>query len=198
MKLKQKLLISALILAMVANNTVYAGSKDSNYNRGRAAEYAKNWATKINTKQYYNAGFDCTNFVSQCLKEGGKKSSTKLPSYTNENYWRPHSATWENANYFKRYWKKKVVSKGKNISKLTDSQKANFSSQIYNELYRGDVVQYGYSADDMRHSQICYSYGIGTLIMAQHSDFRKDIKLNDYIKATFYTYVRYYKMADLL
>ena len=119
----------------------------------------------------------------------------------NIDYWRPHSATWENANYFKKYWIKKVVSAGKNISSLNRTGKDSFSSKLYSELFRGDVVQYGYGSDDMCHSQICHEYGTSstgynTLLMAQHTDNRKNIALHDYIQSTYYTYIRYYKMKE--
>lgn len=203
MNRKKILLILCLCMlfsGLGMSSKVHAGS-DSNYSRIDAANYAEKWALSYNTNKYYDAGLDCTNFVSQCLVAGGKKKSSTLPSYDNINYWRPHSATWENANYFKKYWIKKVVSAGKNISSLNQTGKDNFSSKLYSELFRGDVVQYGYGSDDMRHSQICHAYGTsstgyGTLLMAQHTDNRKNIALHDYVQSTYYSYIRYYKMKE--
>ena len=202
---KKKLLIMCLCFGLLVSGLssskyVYA-AMDANYSREDAKNYAEKWALKYNTKKYYNAGLDCTNFVSQCLVAGGKKVSSNLPSYSDTNYWRPHSATWENANYFKKYWIKKVQSKGKDISSLSKSELNTYSSDVFNELYIGDVVQYGYGSDDMCHSQICHGYGVSssgfsTLLMAQHTDNKKNIALHDYIQSTYYSYVRYYKMKE--
>lgn len=95
-----------------------------------------------------------------------------------------------------------MVSAGKNISSLNRNGKDNFSSKLYSELFRGDVVQYGYGSDDMRHSQICHAYGTSstgysTLLMAQHTDNRKNIALHDYVQSTYYSYIRYYKMKEM-
>ena len=73
-------------------------------------KYAEKWYNGYNTKQYYKAGKDCTNFVSQCMVAGGKKKSSSLPKYYSEKHWRPHSATWENATYFRKYWKDRAES----------------------------------------------------------------------------------------
>lgn len=201
--IKLNLAMVIVISMCVFNSVNVSAATDSNYSRENAASYADKWALSYNTKKYYQADLDCTNFVSQCLEAGGKKKSSKLPSYTDTNYWRPHSATWESANYFKKYWKNKVNSTGKNITNLSKTQKNSFATKMYDALYRGDVVQYGYGSDDMRHSQICYAYGksssgYSTLIMAQHTSNLKNLALHDYLQQTGYTYVRYYKMKEKL
>ena len=203
-KIVKNCVVMLLFASMFACNVIEASAAtDTNYSGYAAAKYAEKWAESYNTDKYYKASQDCTNFVSQCLAAGGKKISSSLPSYEDTNYWRPHSATWENANYFKKYWKNRVESTGKRIASLTKSEKNSFATQIYNSLYRGDVVQYGNSSDDIGHSQICYSYGnsssgFATLIMAQHTSNKKDIALHDYIQQTGYAYVRYYKMSTKL
>lgn len=109
MNRKKILLILCLCMSVsgLATSLKVDAGNDSNYSRIDAANYAEKWALSYNTNKYYDAGLDCTNFVSQCLVAGGKKKSSTLPSYDNIDYWRPHSATWENANYFKKYWKKR-------------------------------------------------------------------------------------------
>ena len=197
-------MLSLLLIALIVfNYTTASAATDTNYSIDNAANYAEKWALGYNTSQYYKADYDCTNYVSQCLAAGGKKISSTLPSYTNTNYWRPHSATWENANYFKKYWKNNVESIGKDISSFSSDKKYSYATTIYNAIYRGDVVQYGYDSDDMKHSQICYAYGksstgYSTLIMAQHTINKKDIALHDYIQQTGYTYIRYYNMKNKL
>ena len=163
-------------------------------------KYAEKWYNGYNTKQYYKAGKDCTNFVSQCMVAGGKKKSSSLPKYYSEKHWRPHSATWENATYFKKYWSKRVVCAGKEISSLNDKQKNAYASLIYKMIEPGDVVQYGYSSNEIKHSQVSYdkgksSKGFDTLLMAQHTSNMLGIMLHDYISTTNYSYVVYYNMG---
>ena len=69
------------------------------YNREKVYEYAKKWAYGRNPK-YYNfdsVGGDCTNFVSQCMKNGG------APDINYGNYtggWYKDSYPWVNVGGF--------------------------------------------------------------------------------------------------
>ncbi len=187
-------------LMLVSLHTVGAATIDKNYSKSSAAYYAKMWAKGYNTAGYYKSNLDCTNFASQCIEQGGKRRSSKLPSYEDVRYWRPHSATWENATYFKKYWSKRVVCAGKEISSLNDKQKNAYASLIYKMIEPGDVVQYGYSSDEIKHSQVSYdkgksSKGFDTLLMAQHTSNMLGIMLHDYISTTNYSYVVYYNMG---
>lgn len=206
MKKRKKVLTMSLALLITCSElgSVHkvSAATDSNYIGSKAATYAGNWYNGYNTTEYYKADLDCTNFVSQCLEKGGKKRSTKLPSYTDINYWRPHSATWESANYFKKYWVTQVKSAGKSISGMTKSEKSQYALDVISKITVGDVVQYGVGSDAMRHSQIVYksrtiSYGGKVWDMAQHTSPSKTINLHDYIRDTGYTYVRYYDMDQL-
>lgn len=209
---KRKIVVS-LVVAIVVSfvlfpNNGYAYSYwDNAYEGDKAASYAAKWATSYNTTKYYKASLDCTNFVSQCLETGGKTRSSSLPSYNSTNHWRPHSATWENANYFKKYWTKKVVSASKDITGLSKYAKKTFATKVYKRLYTGDIVQYGYGTDSMKHSQIVHDYGTYyddyynnsclTLKMAQHTGGRKNIDIHEYIRNTDYTFIRYYSMHEI-
>lgn len=124
--------------------------------------------------------------------------------YTNDKNWnrawRPHSATWENANYFRKYWRAKVANTGKNIKNLSKKEKLAYADKMYNKLYNGDVIQWGYSKTDTSHSQIVWGYDYDsktssdTLKLAQHTYNTRDLIIHDYITTTNYTYVRYYQM----
>ena len=50
-------------------------------------KYAEKWYNGYNTKQYYKAGKDCTNFVSQCMVAGGKK---KIGDHIQQHGKMPH------------------------------------------------------------------------------------------------------------
>ena len=206
----KKIAIICLSVVLFANFhfslNVYAAeaeyTNDKNWNRANAAAYANKWALKYNTKEYYKANYDCTNFVSQCLEKGGKKRSSTLPDYYSTKHWRPHSATWENANYFRKYWRAKVANTGKNIKNLSKKEKLAYADKMYNKLYNGDVIQWGYSKTDTSHSQIVWGYDYDsktssdTLKLAQHTYNTRDLIIHDYITTTNYTYVRYYQMIN--
>ena len=128
--------------------------------------------------------------------------STSLPSYDSPNHWKPHSATWENAQAFKTYWKKKVTALGKNIGTLSTEEIYAYADRVYKRLEKGDVIQYGHSINDTKHSQICHkkgkdSEGNKTLLMAQHTGNEKNIALHSYLKNTYYSYVTYYRMGQI-
>lgn len=57
----------------VDNNDIQGKYKKGIYNRNKASEYAKSYALKTNDKymNYEGIGGDCTNFTSQCIREGG-------------------------------------------------------------------------------------------------------------------------------
>jgi hypothetical protein len=53
----------------------------SSYNRDTAVGYAYTWWETYNSSSYPNLryiGGDCANFVSQCLKAGGKSTDSNL------------------------------------------------------------------------------------------------------------------------
>lgn len=113
-----------VISIILSNSTVLAV-----YNGSVASSYATKWAKSYNTSKYYKASLDCTNFVSQCLETGGKIRSSSLPSYESTSHWRPHSATWENATYFKKYWKPRAQAIwGRNIESFTQAQRKALST----------------------------------------------------------------------
>ena len=168
------------------------------YERWDASAYALEWHDSYNTAEYYKANLDCTNFVSQCLEAGGMKRSSSLPSYGSTKHWRPHSYTWENATGFRKYWKEQATYY--DYDKITSSNVKSLNSYITKKINVGDVVQYGNSSTDIKHSQIVYNVGklsgINTLVLAQHTSGRKNIALIDYLKATSYKYVHYYRLPE--
>lgn len=179
-KIIRVVVVTVLTVAMFARNNIsYAA-----YSGSAAVKYAERWWDSYNTGEYYKVdGADCTNFVSQCLVAGGKKPSSSLPSYTNTNYWRPHSATWENATYWRKYWKSRTTTHGRNLNSYTPK---TVNSDLYLYMYTGDVIQWGFSSSDIGHSQLVQGYksrsdGMLTLYMIQHTSGRQKIDLYDYI-----------------
>ncbi len=180
----------AIVAAIIAAMSLRTNYADAAYNGRAAIKYAERWYGGYNLDKYYNAGLDCTNFVSQCLVAGGKTPSSTLPSYTSTSHWRPHSATWENATYWRKYWKDKTSRCGREFG----NNKLSTNNDLYFHLNYGDVIQWGYSKTDIRHSQLVQRFklrddGIYTCYMIQHTSGLKDIDLYDYFNTTSYTYV---------
>ena len=80
------------------------------YNRSDAADYAQDYATSYNPNypDYNdpNGNGDCTNFVSQCVYDGGmpmRIGSTDAYWYYNSS---GRSPSWAGADYFMRHWTK--------------------------------------------------------------------------------------------
>jgi len=206
-KLSLVLIISS-ILILTFTSIAYSGdytssdpNKNSFFNRGNAYYYAWEWYDDRNLAQYYDAGVDCTNFVSQVLVAGG------MPTYSiayyediNINGWQPHSGTWENAHYFRQYWGN-VNDVGKNkaysykiFTKTTAL--ADFRNNFYLPLYPGDMIQYGDVNGNTQHSQVVFNYDSdGNISVAQHST-DKICDLEDYLKSTNYHYIFRYQIQN--
>lgn len=93
----------------------------TNFNHFNAVSYARKYA--LNYNENYNSfnenGGDCTNYVSQCLKEGGLSHTT---------LWKPYSNSWIRVNELYNFIVKKGY--GKEI-KFKDSFKVGSIIQFY-------------------------------------------------------------------
>ena len=69
-----KKLGKTLALLACVSISLYPANQGRAYSGNDAMKYAEKWYNGYNTKQYYKAGKDCTNFVSQCMVAGGKKN----------------------------------------------------------------------------------------------------------------------------
>ncbi|GAB6169936.1 hypothetical protein JCM1393_23960 [Clostridium carnis] len=81
------------------------GEIEGNYNRKKAAEYAVSNGLTINSKykNYEKLGGDCTNFSSQCIKEGGIPFDNLGPY---KWFWysdNKRTPSWTSANEFRKY-----------------------------------------------------------------------------------------------
>ncbi|MEX3619640.1 amidase domain-containing protein [Paenibacillus glucanolyticus] len=186
---------------MFTNST----STNSSFDRGGAADYAETWATQANPS-YANYGSnsdggDCTNFVSQALYEGGGLpfNGTKGQNRNTVDwyYYGPHvppstnprTSSWTGAHQFREHFAVINDQGGKKAyraTKYTSQELSNNFQPIYNELFRGDIVQHVNSAGHTIHSQMVNGYGPGNdLKVAQHSvsngTWNKDISLKSYV-----------------
>ena len=120
------------------------------YSDAKAVEYARRWA-KTRNPLYKSYGADCTNYVSQCVKHGGKSMTKPSPIpkgvkgttkhwysvryeewHTNHCVYRwKESSSFINVGDFYSYWK------NKGIKTVSYSSKA----KLQNGAAVGDVVQ---------------------------------------------------------
>ncbi len=137
------------------------------YDAAGAARYAKKWAESHNPKYRNLGGEDCTNFVSQCLREGGGKSFDKMGAlqwYWNWKY--STSTSWNKAHELYRWLKSEG---GSQVFALT------FPGDNTSALRVGDVVFYDWDANGQQnHAALCTGTGTSTegpygKLIAQHS-----------------------------
>lgn len=128
------------------------GSNLKNYNRKLAAEYAMKWALSSNPayKNYENWGGDCTNFISQCLHEGGIPFDHNGNNILKQWYWYSdmnRTPSWTASEPFYKY----IV--GNNSS---DTQNFGiYAKEVdYYDLEIGDIVQLVYENDLAYHTMI--------------------------------------------
>ncbi|WP_325053204.1 amidase domain-containing protein [Paenibacillus algicola] len=101
----------------------------------------------------------------------------------------PRTSSWTGAHQFREHFA--VINgvggkKAYRATKYTATELAANFQPIYNELYRGDLVQHVDSTGDTIHSQIVNGYGPGNdLKVAQHSitggTWNKNISLKSYV-----------------
>jgi len=83
------------------------------------------------------------------------------------------SYSWTGAHEFRHYWGKGPAYGGQHAYEMkiytVAEAKANFS-QIYSDLWKGDVVQHVYDNGTTYHSQVVVNYDGSDITVAQHSD----------------------------
>lgn len=160
------------------------GGNDSpqtgSYDPEKAKNYAYKWWNKRNNEQYgyysrvmggcYDCWYDCTNFVSQAIKEGGIKERR------NGTYWyysdeKPAYA-WGVANSFYKHFQ----TRAKQVRGLFD-------------LEVGDVVNADFDHDgDIEHSAIVTKVTPNEVYVTQHTTDRKDAPLSAWFMAGYDVY----------
>jgi hypothetical protein len=113
------------------------------YNRMKAVQYAENWWNTYNTK-YKKFENDCTNFISQCMHEGGAPlygmpNRSKGWWYTSNNW----SYSWSVANAL--MWFLASSEKGLKAKEVSSAD----------QLIPGDVICYDFDGDgNWQHNTI--------------------------------------------
>lgn len=173
----------------------------STYSPSAAVSYAKKYGETHNKAYNYFKGRNCTNFVSQAVKAGGKNMT--VPSniseqplkYTTTSYWynklvdegagiayrkpRKYSTAWTTVADFYTYWGKKGA------TRTTYSSKAS----LQNNLRKGDIVQL-YNGSKWHHSIIITEKINGKWYYAANSRDTKKTALSTISNATKYRIIR--------
>lgn len=104
----------------IENGKISTTRYSNGYNPTAAINYAHQWAMSANTSKYIEYKSDCTNFVSQCLYEGGMKAYYKAHwpvvgniiqedaanwYFYDENNKKAPSYSWTGTGKFYTHWK---------------------------------------------------------------------------------------------
>ena len=190
--------------------TIYerdGGNAGISYSRSLASNYAIQYATwtdpegKLDTPGYLKLGANCTNFVSQCLVNGGMETVNIGGRESNRSWYydtlvgRYYSSyTWGAADHFVLHWGHDPSGNGqqrayKTIIYPTIQMAFEDWDYIYQTLYLGDVLQTFNATQGVHHSMIVSkktSSQVGTDIQyAQHTENKTD-SLHDYLTSNRY------------
>ena len=148
------------------------------YNGGDAASYAKQYANSYNP-DYPVFGEDCTNFVSQCVYDGGMPM---LVGDTDAHWYiynvNERSPSWAGADYFMRHWTK-VRSSGyygraREVLIYSKDYILQNRNTVGNSIAVGDVVLYLDGVDSKAyHANIIstkYSMGSPMVFYCSHNN----------------------------
>lgn len=154
------------------------------YDPIKARDYAYKWWNKRNNEQYgyysrvmggcYDCWYDCTNFVSQAIKEGGIKEKRDSQ---NNLYWyytdEKPSYAWGVANSLYKHLKDR---KAEQVNDMFD-------------LEVGDVVNVDFDHDgDIEHAAIVTKVTLTDVYVTQHTSDKKDSPLSSWFLAGYDVY----------
>ncbi len=148
------------------------------YNASNAANYAKQYANSYNPN-YPVFGADCTNFVSQCVYEGGMPmlvGGTDAHWYIYDEDQR--SPSWAGADYFMRHWAKvrssSYYGRAREVLIYTKDYILKNRNTVGNSIAVGDIVLYLNGEDSHAyHANIIstkYSMGSPIIFYCSHND----------------------------
>ncbi len=182
-KTSTKIISIALVLLTLFSVFAINASAASSYNVSKAVKYAQtytdssgNMSGKYNSSQYniYKPinpsayrGYDCANFVSQCLYAGGLKTTSGWKRVTRGmNYKNMGTAgvAWVSAPELFKYLK-------------SQGFKYEVVKSDLSNIHKGDVVFMDFENDGkVNHSTICTGKSGNTPYYCAHSSWRKDYK----------------------
>jgi hypothetical protein len=174
---------------------VVSAAATATYNRSAASAYAQQYYNSYNTSIYPDLngplGGDCTNFISQAMKAGGKAFQDNWYIYKkNSTYTHPTTvdqlnyswtlaapSPWISAKEFTNYWTSRLTNEV-----FTSSYVANNQSAIWQKPYlRGDVIQILISRFwwyEGYHTMMITEYGNNDYLMTYHTNNKKNNPLH--------------------
>lgn len=187
----------------MAETSVELPSAEANaaYSDSKAVAYAKKWAKSRNSLYRNHGSADCTNFVSQCVKAGGKsmKKPSPVPTgikSTTTHWYSIRYEEWHTNNYVYRwnestsfirvtdfftYWKNNGISTAYYSSK----------NAAQNGAVIGDVVQLKNGSGKWFHSIIITGGKKGALTYCGHSINRLDEPLKNISDVVLYRALKF-------
>lgn len=162
------------------NNTI--SRSYSGYNSAGAVRYAYEYGLKNNPKYTYFDGKDCTNFVSQCVFEGGGIPSRILPPSWTPAYRNNMiiSTAWTTVNGFFNY--------------MTKMGYASIPEDGCKTARLGDVLQfYNPASKDWTHSVILTKIDNTGAYYTAHSNHRIDFPVWEVFRKGYFSNLRLIK-----
>lgn len=154
----------------------------NSYDPIKARDYAYKWWNKRNNEQYgyysrvsggcYDCWYDCTNFVSQAIKEGGIKEKRENNLYWYYSDEKP-SYAWGVANSLYKHMKDRKVQQVRDMF----------------DLEVGDIVNVDFDQDgDIEHTAIITKVTPFEVYLTQHTADKKDAPLSAWFEAGYDVY----------
>lgn len=132
--------------------------RKTDYNRARAAEYAKKWALARNPRymNFDGMGGDCTNFASQCIYAGSGIMNFQKDVGWYYNSPEDRAAAWSGAQYLNNF-----LMRNKGVGPV--AEKADISS-----LQIGDLIQLN-NGQSFYHSLFIAGFRDGEPLVCTHT-----------------------------
>ena len=140
------------------------------YDRQSACEYALKWALNFNPN-FYNfeeIGGDCTNYISQCLLNGGA-----VMNYNQNNGWfyinsYKRSPSWTSVKFLQEFL-------------LTNKQKGPFGHIVpLSQIQVGDIIQLKQNPLNFNHSVIVTKIQNNEIYVCAHTNNALNKSLSSY------------------
>lgn len=181
-------LSTILTSALAVSYTTYGNSQT--YDRIGAKNYAAKWVNGYNPNfhNFTPDGGDCTNFVSQAIRQGGitftSRSLNPLAGhwyYYNKNVGWGRSRSWTHAHWFRQHFgdvngggaKRSYQMRKYDMVELLN----NYTEwkNLFNSIGAGDIIQYSYKSNgETFHSQFVHRLSTNEdglkVSVAQHTD----------------------------
>ena len=143
---------------------------EKEYNRKKAIDYAYKWSLARNPKYYNydNLGWDCTNFVSQCIFEG-----SKIMNYSKNFGWyyinaNNKSPSWTGVEFLYNY-----LTRNSTLGPIGIKTSKN-------NVEEGDIIQLSFDNRIFSHSLFITKIVGESIYVATHTDDNLNKALNLY------------------